>query len=134
MNHNVENESPCWHKGEKMKFNKSLYPKVSLIKAAYNFTDVAYLHLDSDNEYYYVSIESKQECDKVTENEFVNEMLTQAVRHEIYQQTKSIRELMLARALATSVIMEDESMHTIQITDQEPDENSILKDWYAEND
>lgn len=117
-----------------MKFNKSLYPKVSLIKAAYNFTDVAYLHLDSDNEYYYVSIESKQECDKVTENEFVNEMLTQAVRHEIYQQTKSIRELMLARALATSVIMEDESMHTIQITDQEPDENSILKDWYAEND
>lgn len=134
MENNTENANQCWYRGENMKFNKFLYSKVSLIKAAYNFTDVAYLHLDADDEYYYVSIEPKQGFDKVTEYEFVNEMLTQAVRHEIYQQTKSIRELMLARTLATSVIMEDESMHTIQITDQEPDENSILKDWYAEND
>lgn len=34
-----------------MKFRKELYSKVSLIKAAYNFTDQAYVHLDADKEY-----------------------------------------------------------------------------------
>ena len=47
-------EEDCKCKGEKLKFDKSLYSRISLIKAAYNFTDIAYLHLDSDNKYYYV--------------------------------------------------------------------------------
>ena len=33
----------------KLKFNKELYSKTALIKAAYNFTDKAYVHLDSDD-------------------------------------------------------------------------------------
>ena len=62
-------------------------------------------------------------------------MLTQTVRHEVYQQTKSIRELMLARSLATSVIMRDDIEFVEDETaEQELDENSILKDWYAKND
>ena len=36
----------------KLKFNKELYSKTALIKAAYNFTDKAYVHLDSDDKYY----------------------------------------------------------------------------------
>lgn len=78
-----------------LKFNRELYSKVVLIKAAYNFTDSAYIHLDADDEYYYVSIESKEPTVVISENDFVNEMLSQAVRHEIYLQTKTIRELML---------------------------------------
>lgn len=128
-------EEECKCKGAKLKFDKSLYSRISLIKAAYNFTDIAYLHLDSDDKYYYVSIEPKRECQLVTENEFINEMLTQTVRHEVYQQTKSIRELMLARSLATSVIMRDDIEFVEDETaEQELDENSILKDWYAKND
>lgn len=41
------------------KFNKYLYFKISLIKAAYNYTDKAFMHLDADENYYYVNIEMK---------------------------------------------------------------------------
>ena len=113
-----------------MKFCKELYSKVALIKAAYNFTDNAYVHLDADNNYYYVTIEPKHEGFKVSEQEFINEMLTQSVRHEVYQQTKNIRELLLARAMATSVVV-DETLVDDPETDDTFSENDILKDWFA---
>ena len=116
-----------------MKFRKELYSKIALIKAAYNFTDRAYLHLDADEDYYYVTIQAKENCKMITEQEFINEMLIQSVRHEVYQQTKNIRELLLARALATSVIVdpnliEDEKLDEVDL------ENDILKDWFSTNE
>lgn len=117
-----------------MKFRRELYSKIVLIKAAYNFTDVAYVHLDADDSYYYVTIEPKQPGQNVNEQEFINEMLTQSVRHEVYQQTKNIRELLLARAMATSVIVdekmiEDDEQHRDSFT-----ESDILKDWFVANE
>lgn len=116
-----------------LKFNRELYSKVALIKAAYNFIDIAYIHLDADNEYYYVSIEEKNPVIAISESDFVNEMLTQAVRHEIYLQTKSIRELMLARAMATSVVTRDDTL-VPDGTHEAFSEDEILKDWFLEND
>ncbi len=58
-----------------LKYSKELYSKTALIKAAYNFTDKAYLHLDADNDYYYVSLLSKNENQEVSEKEFENEIL-----------------------------------------------------------
>ena len=112
------------NKMNQYRFSKELYPKVALIKAAYNFTD--------DN-YFYVTIESKQSSGVVSEKEFVNEMLTQSVRHEVYQQTKNIRELLLARAMATSVIVDD-ALIDEQDTGDSFEENDILKDWFAANE
>lgn len=66
----------------------------------------------------------------------MNEMLTQSVRHEVYLQTKNIRELLYARSLATSVIVDDEN----EIEDKQNrvhrdfDEDEILKDWFDNND
>ena len=119
---------------KEFKFNKELYPKISLIKAAYNFTDVAYVHLDADDKYYYVTLEGKND-NIVSDDDFVNEMLAQCVRHEIYVQTKSIRELLLARAMATSVILED-GLKEDDNEDCPFDENEILRDWFIndEND
>ena len=119
---------------KQMKFNRELYSKVALIKAAYNFTDIAYLHLDSDENYYYVSIEFKDDNSEISNSDFENEMLTQSVRHEVYKQTKNIRELMLARAVATSVIAPDNHDMTNEITSDEYTENDILKDWFLENE
>ena len=68
----------------------------------------------------------------ISEEEFTNEMLAQSVRHEVYLQTKNIRELMLARALATSVVTEPE---VLQESGEFPDqysEDEILKDWFSE--
>ena len=117
----------------KFRFRKELYSKVALIKAAYNFTDSAYIHLDADDNYFYVAIESKQSDCAVSEKEFINEMLTQSVRHEVYQQTKNIRELLLARAMATSVIVDD-ALIDEQDTGDSFEENNILKDWFAANE
>lgn len=116
-----------------LKFNRELYSKVALIKAAYNFTDSAYIHLDADNEYYYVSIEPKDPAFIISESDFVNEMLSQAVRHEIYIQTKAIRELMLARAMATSVVTKDDDL-LLDGSNEVFSEDEILKDWFVENE
>ena len=34
------------------KFKKELYSKIALLKAAYSFTDKAYIHLDADDEFF----------------------------------------------------------------------------------
>ena len=98
-----------------LKFKKDLYPKVVLLKAAYNFTDIAYLHLDADEDYYYVAITPKDGHAEITAGEFENEILAQSVRH------------------ATTVLAEKE------ITDEAPEipetqysEEDILKDWFAD--
>lgn len=116
----------------KFRFKRELYSKTALLKAAYSYTDKAYVHLDADEDYYYVNIEMKDKGNPVSEKEFTNEMLAQSVRHEIYLQTKNIRELMLARALATSVVTD---LGVLQESGDVPDqycENEILKDWFLE--
>ena len=118
----------------KMKFNKQLYPKIALIKAAYNFTDSAYVHLDSDESYYYVTIENKSDSNDFHEQEFNNEILAQSVRHEIYKETKDIRELVWARALSTSLIV-DNGIDENEAEDiNEYNENEILKNWFDNNE
>lgn len=115
-----------------MKFKRELYPKTALLKAAYNFTDRAYIHLDADEEYFIVTLENKSDSDPVSEKEFINEMLTQSVRHEVYLQTKNIRELLLARSMATSVVVNDEMPPEPQ--EDTFNENEILKDWFEANE
>lgn len=121
---------------KQLKYNKELYSKVALIKAAYNFTDRAYVHLDADQDYYYVTISAKPEILELSNDEFENEMLAQSARHEIYLQTKNIRELMLARAVATSVVApkEDGEVDSDGVSDNDFCEDEILKDWFDANE
>ncbi len=116
----------------KYKFSKELYSKIALIKSAYSFIDKAFVHLDADEFYYYVDLEMKDGIDGVREQDFINEMLAQAVRHEIYLQTKDIRELMLARAMATSIVADSTDTEDDEYEDYS--EDAILKDWFESND
>lgn len=118
---------------KEFKFNKELYSKTALLKAAYNFTDIAYLHLDADKKYYYVKVQSKEKQKEISEIEFENEILAQSVRHEVYLQTKNIRELMLARAVATSVVT-SEKYEEDELPENEFSEDEILKDWFSDNE
>lgn len=119
---------------KKLKYNKELYSKTALIKAAYNFTDQVYVHLDADEHYYYVFMQPKENDTTISDEEFENEILAQSVRHEIYLQTKNIRELMLARAVATSVVApEEEDLESDEKMLQEFSEDTILKDWFETN-
>ena len=118
----------------RFQFLKELYPKTALIKGAYNYTDVAYVHLDADQTYYYVDIEMKTGEQEITEKDFVNELLAQSVRHEIYTKTKNIRELLLARSMATTIVADTETDVSELFDGDQYDESEILKDWFQEND
>ena len=116
-----------------IKLAKEFYNKEIITKAAFLFTNDYYISLDADAGYFYVSIERKDGVvDPSIEKEFVNEMLAQSVRHLIYKQTKGIRELLLARAMATSVITDTDNDEGNDEVDFSEDE--ILKDWFYNND
>lgn len=109
------------------RYNKELYPKEVLIKAAFHFLDVAYVHLDCTNTEYFVRMNAKPNCD-IDENEFDNEILSQLARHTIYEQTKEIRALTLARALGSSVVVHNDEDDRIMQDSINADH--ILKDWF----
>lgn len=79
-------------------------------------------------------LKEKKEDIEIKEDDFMNEMLTQSVRHEVYLQTKNIRELLYARSLATSVIVDDESEDKQNRLQKDFNEDEILKDWFDNND
>lgn len=115
-------------------FSKGLYSKFALIKSAYNFTDTAYLHLDEDEKNYIVNIEAKPHCKEICLKDFENEMLNQTIRHEIYNKTKTIRELITARAMA-STIVEESINSTNEVQDEDDyDIDIVLKDWFDDNE
>ena len=115
-------------------YSKEIYPKVALMKAAYSFTDRAYIHLDADESHYKVEIKPKEGCEMIAEDEFTNEMLTQCVRHEIYMQTKDIRELLTARAMASTLIQDPGEAAEYSDQGLDDSEEDILKDWFEAND
>ena len=111
-----------------LKFSKEIYPKYVLLKSAYNFTDKAYIHIDSDEKYYIVVINVKEEAEAFDARDFENEMLTQAARFAVSKRTKNIRELITARAMASTLVGE-------KIDDETEDEENtdidgVLKDWF----
>lgn len=110
------------------RYSKDLYPKIVLIKAAYHFTDMAYIHLDCDENEYSVHIEAK-DGNAIDEKEFDNVILSQLARYEIYQQTKDIRTISLARALASSII-ENQTSKEKESEHESIDAKDILKDWF----
>lgn len=118
----------------KLKFRKELYSKTALLKAAYFYTDITYVHLDADEQYYYVQLTPKDNGKEISEDEFINEMLTQSVRHEVYLQTKNIRELLLARAMSTSLVTKKEVVTEDLMPQDDFSEDEILKDWFDDND
>lgn len=113
-------------------FSKGLYPKVALLKAAYTFIDSAYIHLDANEQSWIVSVEMKDECGNViAEKDFINEMLVQSLRHEVYEQTKNIREMLYARSVASSLIVSDTEQETQGDGDNATvTEKDILQDWF----
>ena len=107
-------------------FKKELYSKIALLKAAYAFTDRAYIHIDCTETEYIVILDSKDNSDCLCEKEFENEMLCQSLRHEIFEQTKDIRKMLVARSISSSMIVSssDESLK------DSGNPNEILKDWF----
>lgn len=109
-----------------LKFLDELYSKNVVFKSAYKFIDDFYIHIDKMDHYYIISITAKNKNKELSESEFMNEMLIQQTRELVADKTKKIRELMYARALASTVI-EDEYDEKIEDNDSADD---ILMDWF----
>ena len=112
-------------------FNKSLYDKNALIKSAYSFTDKAYIHLDSNEKYYIVTL-SMKDGQSINYRDFENEMIAQTLRIEIYERTKEIRKLTVARALASTIV--GDSVEEKPVGDENINIDNVLKNWFDENE
>lgn len=114
------------------KFNKEFYSKEAVMKAAYTYIDNYYIHLDMERQYYEISLEPKTEnIDNVFEKDFENELLIQQMRNDIWEKTSSLRKMIYARALASTIIeISDEENEWNN--GEENDAESILKDWFDE--
>ena len=118
-------------------YDSKIYEKSALIKAAYSFINEYYIHLEiNDKGNYFISFTAKSEnsAPHIIER-FENELLAQTVRQHVYRETKSLREIMVARAMASSMIIDDvvtENIDTQSDSDQETNYNlnAILIDWF----
>ena len=121
---------------EKITLSRDMYSREALLKASFFFLDRAYVHLDQDEEHWIVTMCGKK-CDgNSLLLEFENEILAQEVRRLVYKKTHSIRELLLARAMASSLVSEEDPVKQMQAeADSISDEEfkNILKDWYQQD-
>lgn len=115
-----------------IKFSKSIYSIDQILRAAYVFTDQAYIHLDDDEKYVYVYVEAKEQSDlSNVQGELKNEVLAQVLRESISVRTKSIRDLIFQRAMSSSMIVPDNHFSNLQLEECDAiDLELILKDWF----
>ncbi|WP_230399241.1 His-Xaa-Ser system protein HxsD [Novisyntrophococcus fermenticellae] len=115
--------------------NREMYPKSALLKASYAFIKDYYIHLEQKIEDYIITITSKdgQDLSEVIPEEFENELLAQTVRNQVYSETHSLREILMARAMASTMVMSDDPTEIMEKQeDRFPDErlDFILEDWF----
>lgn len=114
--------------------DRSVYPKEALLKAAYTFIQECYIHLEQDEKSYEVTMTAK-ETSQLRERlpaEFENELLAQTVRYQVYCQTHTVREILMARAMASTMVIDGDPTELIGEEESYSDEEleSILEDWF----
>ena len=117
------------------RYSASVYSREVLLKAAYAFIDNYYVHIDKDAHDYIVTISAKNgDGDINIAGLFENELISSAIRMQVFQQTHVIRELLLGRAMASTMILEGDDEESVselkEMSDQNNELKSILEDWF----
>lgn len=110
-----------------IKISKELYSRKVLLKTCYKFTDDYYIHLTSDKQDYLIDITPKFCNDVDIKGIIGNELIEQANRELVFNETHNIREILFARAMASSVIYTDDDVEEI---DTDVNDDSAMKDWF----
>ena len=117
------------------KYDSSIYSKEALVKAAFSFIDDYYVHLEQSDGLFFVRLTpKKQPGDKEIISKFENELLSASVRLHVYEETHVLREIMLARAMASTMILDDKAYdNAFKSEDETANEqlSSILEDWFS---
>ena len=122
----------------RIQYDKEFYSKEALLKAAYHFTDRAYVYLGVEDGSFFVDFTAKggTQFDKEKlENEFKNELLAQVIHQTVSKETTVLRELLVARALSSTMVDEGISSDAAArpMTEDAQDElDAIAKDWFDE--
>lgn len=113
------------------KFNKEIYPQMAIEKASYFFVDDYFVMIDSDDKYFLVELKPKNGTVKEKPVEdFQNEVLAQVNRYKISKETKNIRELIVGRALASTMIDKRDEGY---VDDESLNADDILVNWFDKN-
>ena len=122
----------------RIQYDKEFYSKEALLKAAYHFTDRAYVYLGVEDGSFFVDFTAKggTQFDKEKlENEFKNELLAQVIHQTVSKETTVLRELLVARALSSTMVDEGISSDATEspMTEDAQDAlDAIAKDWFDE--
>lgn len=122
----------------RIQYDKEFYSKEALLKAAYHFTDRAYVYLGVEDGSFFVDFTAKGEIQfdkEKLENEFKNELLAQVIHQTVSKETTVLRELLVARALSSTMVDEGISSDVAEspMTEDAQDElDAIAKDWFDE--
>ena len=115
-----------------LKLSKELYEKEAIIKAAYFFTDKYYIDLKVDENCYIVCLQPKHvDLEENSEKEFMNEIIIQTTRLLISRRTKNIREMIIGRALASTII---DNRDDGFVDDELINSDDILNNWFDTNE
>lgn len=111
-------------------YSSELYPREVIIKTAYVLTDKYYVHLDLNNGRYCIDITSKNSDENQDiENILNNEIIFQLARYSVSVRTSEIRQLIIGRAFASSMIVDEKKM-TEYDSEHLHSADMILKDWF----
>ena len=115
-----------------MVLNKDVYPLVSIKKALSNFMQDTYVKINDINENEYMLQIELKETGNIKEiiGEFYNELLRESLRYSIAMETKSLRELIVGRALYTTCIeLDDEEPKKDDTMNANEQEQIEIKDY-----
>lgn len=111
-----------------LRFSKEIYSREALLKTAFCFTDTVYIHMQQDTYDWIVDWFPKNETSSIDSRAFENELIAQSLREEVSTQTQDLRKLILARAMASTLIEEDSAMENHVMPESNPEQ--ILTGWF----
>ena len=108
--------------------DKTMYHKTALLKAAYKFLDRVYVHLSQSDCHWIISWSNKP-GNIVEPQELENELIEQELRYQLIAESSELRKILLARAMASTIIEKKPDEETPMISvDEDP---GILESWYT---
>ena len=116
------------------RYSSNIYSREVILRAAYAFIDRYYIHIDKEDNDYIVFINAKDEDGDVNiARLFENEMISSSIRMQVFQQTHAIQEILLGRAMASTMIINDDEENETEMKEESSANNelkSILEDWF----